>query len=157
MYFKYNNTIVFLCSKRADVNFTWFSLKLQQTPVSARKWQTAIDNNEIIKLVSSIGIIEKPFYCVHTTLSVTEHEFHGKKHNTHLGALLQAGCRSRPSTGWQCHTRKSAGALTAGRNAASPRRPLESGKHKRRTKGLSAWHRTALGWEPIKTRIVYQG
>lgn len=81
---------------------------------------------------------EKLSYCVQIILLVTEHEFYAKKPNTHLGALLQVGCRSHPSTGWQCHTQKSAGALTAGRNAASLRRPQESGKRRRRTKGLSA-------------------
>lgn len=85
----------------------------------------------------SIGIIEKPPSCVQNTVLVTEHEFYAKELYTHLGALPQVGCRSHPSTGWQCHTQKSAGALTAGRNAANPRRPQESGKRKRRTKGLS--------------------
>lgn len=97
----------------------------------------------------------KKSYCVHIILLVTEHEFDAKKSNTHLGALLQVGYRSHPSTGWQCHTQKSAGALTVGRNAASLLHPPESGKRKRRTRGLSAWHRTVLGWEPIKRKIIY--
>jgi len=71
-------------------------------------------------------------------LLVTERKFEAKKSNTHLGALLQVGSQPHPSTGWQCHTRKSAGALTAGRNAASLLHPPESGKHKRHTRELSA-------------------
>lgn len=140
--------LISFCNKRMEVKFKHPSRALW---VLGNDWVFSTDHKRFYYLFLSIEM------CVQTTLLVTEHEFVANKSSTHLGALPQVGYRFHLSTGWQCHTQKSDGALIVGRNAASLLHPPESGKRKRRTRALSVWRRTVLGWEPVKWKIIYLG